>query len=186
MSALIKNNVCFMRMLFVLLTFLLIQNCGVSQNSGMFKNKELKQGQTICPEDGICTIEILKNNSLSLNYDTTGQLYPEFNTSENIVLKFEYTRNDIPNTEDDGYREIIYLEINKNDLPISLKHNELQNVKMLFARLCFCRGQTGYYKVIDGNLSISVKDNNMYELKLNFIINEVPQIINMIHEYIEL
>ena len=60
--------------------------------------------------------DIYEKKSLSLKKDGTGQLYPELVDSENIVLEFEYDRNKIPNTEDSGYRELIYLELNKNNL----------------------------------------------------------------------
>lgn len=40
----------------------------------------------------------------------------------------------------------------------------------------FCKGQTGLYKVVSGSLDFANKKK--LNLKLNFKINEVPQIIN--------
>jgi len=57
-------------------------------------------------------------------------------------------------------------------------------VKALFARLCFCRGQTGYYIINQGQLSIKKLSESQYHLKMRFKIDEVPQVISEIDEVI--
>ena len=55
-----------------------------------------------------------------------------------------------------------------DDLEINLKDGELNNVKALFARLCFCRGQTGYYTLNQGQIAIKKLSENQYHLKMRF------------------
>jgi hypothetical protein len=50
---------------------------------------------------------------------------------------------------------------------------------MHFGRFCFCRGQTGYYKVEEGKLNLK-KTNDTIALNLDFTITKVPQIIKTI------
>ena len=50
---------------------------------------------------------------------------------------------------------------------------------MLFGRYCFCRGQTGLYRVKKGNLQIVSLNDNIH-FNLDFTIDEVPQIIKNI------
>ena len=90
--------------------------------------------------------------------------------------------DEIPNTMDSSYREILYLELNPKALEIEKEGVNLQDVKLLFARLCFCKGQTGYYKITEGKLKISQVQDNTYHLYLEFNTSEVPQILHKISE----
>lgn len=175
-----------MKSFIIAVCYILVLGCCVGQKSSMSENKELINTQTYCPDDGICKFEVLTNKSLTLNYDTTGQLYPEIIDSKEIVVVFEYKRNDIPNTEDSHYIEKIYLELNPNNLTTNIKNSQLKVTKALFARLCFCRGQTGYYEIQKGNLLISKMNENLYNLKFDFEIDTVPQVIKSISETIQL
>jgi len=155
--------------------------CGGIKQSPI-ENITTIESKTLCPDDGVCTFDIFKNSTLEIKSDNIGLIYPEINNGNNIVLKFEYTRNEIPNTADSNHQEIIYLELDSNKIENNLKDINLQNVKLLFGRLCFCRGQTGYYKIVNGILSIKKISNNEYLLKLEFKINEVPQVVSIINE----
>ena len=105
---------------------------------------------TNCPKDGVCTFEVLPNKTLNIKTDGIGALYPELLDGQNTVIKFEYKRHQIPNTADGEYSEIIYAEIDSNKTEISLQNESLKSAKLLFGRLCFCRGETGYYYVSKG------------------------------------
>jgi hypothetical protein len=50
---------------------------------------------------------------------------------------------------------------------------------MLFGRFCFCKGQTGYYKVEQGTLNLIYK-KNVVDFTLDFTVTKVPQIIKSI------
>ncbi|PNQ74847.1 hypothetical protein C1T31_01530 [Hanstruepera neustonica] len=136
--------------------------------------------ESLCPNDGTCSFEVLKNKSIDLKFDGLGQLYPDIIDSNKMVVKFEYKRNEIPNTADSGYREIIYLELEPNKPELDINDSELEITKALFARLCFCRGQTGYYRINKGSLSVKGIKEGLYRLEFSFNIGEVPQIINSV------
>jgi hypothetical protein len=135
-----------------------------------------------CPENGECSFDVLHHSSINVLNDEFGNSYSEFQESDAIVLKFEYKRNEIPNTADSGYREEIYIELNPENLEIDLKNQELQMVKLHFGRFCFCKGQTGLYKISKGRLTIKKTSVNRYLLNLEFKTDEVPQVISKIIE----
>ena len=167
-------------MKYLFLLFLLVFSCASKQNATAIDS--IQTNASPCPEDGDCIFEVLSNQSFSIEKDGIGALYPKIVAGNTIILKFEYKRNDIPNTANGQYRELVYLELNRDHLEIDLKEDELNNVKALFARLCFCRGQTGYYIINQGQLSIKKLSENQYHLNMRFQIDEVPQVISEINE----
>ena len=175
-----NNLPLIMRLLF--LFSLLIFSCASKQNAVAVD--DIKINSLACPEDGVCVLEVLYNQSFSIEKDGIGALYPKITEGNKTILKFEYKRNEIPNTVDGNYSELIYLELDPDQLEIELKDESLKNAKALFARLCFCRGQTGYYNISQGDLSIKKLSNNQYHLKMSFKIEEVPQVISTIDEVI--
>jgi len=141
---------------------------------------------SICPKDGVCTFNIEKDKMFTLKKDDIGALYPVIGEGEKTILKFEYKQNEIPNVQDNSYKEIILLEIDLKNPEISLTNSTLKTAKATFARLCFCRGKTGYYPIKEGKLNITKIDDKTYSLEFDFKIEEVPQIINKIKETIKL
>ncbi|MEC4004115.1 hypothetical protein OX283_005570 [Flavobacterium sp. SUN052] len=137
--------------------------------------------ESLCPSDGKCTIEILRNKSLEIKKDEFGSLYYQVietlnNTS---VIVYKYDRNVPKELQDGNYREEIIFEIKNSDTNLVLSEKELQTTKMIFGRFCYCKGQTGYYLVENGNLNLSQKDNKI-SFSLDFTITKVPQIIRSI------
>ncbi|HLV14565.1 MAG TPA: hypothetical protein VKY41_05245 [Xanthomarina sp.] len=137
---------------------------------------------TVCPEDGVCTFEVFTNKILNIKPDGIGALYPEILDGNKTVIKFEYKRHEIPNTADSGYSEVIYAEIDPNLQEMNLENELLNQAKVLFGRLCFCRGETGYFYVKEGVLTIVSNPSGFKTYKLDFKINEVPQIIKSFEE----
>jgi len=172
-----------MRYLCVIIICFLICSCNAKQK--VLTVKEVDKSASFCPDDGVCTFEVLQNKSLKVLHDEFGNLYKEISEGTSIILKFEYKRNQISNTVDGHYRELIYVELDPNNLTFKLDNSQLQNVKLLFARFCFCKGQTGYYKVKNGKLFVS-KENDNYRINLEFKVNEVPQVITSINEVFRL
>ncbi len=160
------------------LVIVLLFSCNSQKNASQENNlkNELK-----CPKDGVCTFEVLKNKTFLIK-SKFGDTYPEFSDGNKTILKFEYIRNSIPNTEDSGYRELVYVEIDANSSELELEGKALKIAKVSFGRLCFCRGQTGYYNVDQGKLSITKNENGSHTFELDFKVNEVPQIIMSIRE----
>lgn len=136
-----------------------------------------------CPENGICTIEILENKSLNVLNDDIGSIYYQLAENESrSVVHFKYDRNKTEYTSDSGHVEEIIFEIDKNEKNINLENIELQETKMLFGRHCFCRGQAGFFKVKMGKLKISTeKEKTTYEL--SFKVNDIPQLFSEIKFY---
>ncbi|SFZ90514.1 hypothetical protein SAMN05428642_101981 [Flaviramulus basaltis] len=129
----------------------------------------------LCPEEGNCSYEILKNKKINYNYNNLSDFYPTFSEGDKLVFKFEYKQNEIPNTQDSSYREEVIIELDSTDL--EFETTTFKGEKILFARWCYCKGQTGYYKIQQGKLSVKKIENNTYQLNLNFKMEQVPQVI---------
>lgn len=168
-------------LLFSLTLFLTSCSCKKSavnnQETMMAKIVKL---QSNCPSDGKCTVEIFPNKSMNIQTDGTGAMYNQLvDSKETSVIVYQYNRDVPEGLQDGNYREEIIFEIKNGDTNGVLSGNDLQQTKMLFGRFCFCRGQTGYYKVTDGTLNLTQKENSI-SFDLNFTITEVPQIIKTI------
>lgn len=166
------------------LILLLIVSCKSTKNANAaFVAKEaFLINATNCPENGTCTIELLPNTSLEFKKDEFGIAYPLISEGNKTVFKFIYTRNSIPNTQDSNYSEIVFAELDAAISEKKLTNEKLQDVKMHFGRLCFCKGQTGYYPIKNGNFKISKASKKAFKIDFNFKITEVPQIISEINE----
>ncbi|MBE9489501.1 MAG: hypothetical protein IMY67_04340, partial [Bacteroidetes bacterium] len=97
-----------MRYLHMLLVCFLFYSCNAKQK--ILAEKDDNKITTTCPENGKCLFEVLQQKSLKILKDEFGNLYPEISDGDNIILKFEYKRNEIPNTMDSSYSELIYVE----------------------------------------------------------------------------
>ena len=170
-----------MRVVYLLVFSLLLGSCGTNQKTAQTKKTEVLNFN--CPPNGDCVFEVLKNSSLLIKYDDFGKLYPEIVPGNKLVIKYHYKKDEIENTVDGSYSEFVYLEIDENDKQIILKDEELQKVKMLFGRICFCRDAMGYFKVTEGSLFIFNNDRKLL-INSKFKVKKVPQIITEINENI--
>ncbi len=171
----------------ILLPFFILLLCcnsvknNVEKENKMDKEVEITEKNNSCPEDGICTIEILKNKSLDIKKDELNYIYfKEIDNNTTSIIKYQYQRNTNKNYEDGNYKEEIIFEIENNETNLKLLDSSLQNTKMLYGRHCYCKGQAGYFKVTKGNLSL-IRENEEYQVSLDFTITEVPQIIKVIN-----
>lgn len=136
--------------------------------------------ESVCPENGKCTIELLRNKSLAVKADEFGSVYYQIlESNETSVVIYRYDKDVPKNLQDANYREEIIFEINNKTQSLSLSGKDLQQCKMLFGRFCFCKGQTGYYKVEDGMINL-IQNDNVVNFNLDFTITKVPQIIKSI------
>lgn len=151
-------------------------------NAAKFQNEMT----TFCPENGKCTTEIFRNKSLDIKEDEFGSIYyNQVDNSETSIVKFAYNRNVPKGLQDGNYREEIVFEINNSDKELTLKNQEIQKTKMLFGRFCYCKGSTGNYKIIDGNLNLK-QSNKEVQFQLEFKNNKVPQLLTTISENIKI
>tara|TARA_R110002049_G_scaffold65035_1_gene170999 strand:- start:137828 stop:138394 length:567 start_codon:yes stop_codon:yes gene_type:complete len=137
-----------------------------------------------CPENDMCSLEVLQNKKLNILRDNLGEIYPEIADGNQLLLKFKFEKNADLNVADGHYIEEIYIELNPNNL--QKETTDFKKENLLFARLCFCKGQTGYYRIRTGRLSVKNIKDGTYKIDFNFKIDEVPQIITSITEIFSL
>jgi hypothetical protein len=169
-----------MKKIFLISSTILFSFCGTKKNiMSQEKNIEITT-ESICPIDGACNTEILKNKSLVVKTDEFGSIYTETIDNETTsVIIYQYNRTINGDLQDAGYREELIFEIKNYNTELTLSNEMLQQTKMLFGRFCYCRGQTGYYKVEEGILKLK-KSSDDITFNLDFTINKVPQIIKNI------
>ena len=137
-----------------------------------------------CPEDGDCSFEILKNSVLKINYDSHGKMYPEIVEGDKIVIKYHYKKKTHDNVMDDSYSEYVYLEFDPKEKQVILKDKDLSKAKMIFGRICYCKGAMGYFPIKEGSLFLFNLDNSL-QIRTSFKISKVPQVIHQIDENIK-
>lgn len=128
-----------------------------------------------CPKQVDCTIQILTGKSMLIQNDGNATTYTLQDATGTNVIIYKHNKIVKGDLQDAGYREEIVFEIDQKNGSLKLTDANLQTTKMLFGRFCFCKGQTGYYPVEQGTLSIG---NDIADL--NFIISQVPQITKKI------
>jgi hypothetical protein len=158
----------------------------VSCKSTFVVNEALLVNTVNCPENGDCTIELLPNTSLEFKKDEFGSLYPVISEGNKTVFKYIYNRKPVPNTQDSYYTEIVLAEFDSVISPKKFTDETLKNIKLHFGRLCYCKGETGYYPIKKGEFSISKSTKKSFKIDFNFKIDEVPQIISSINETVSL
>ncbi|MGA9269123.1 MAG: hypothetical protein WBV45_00770 [Lutimonas sp.] len=166
-------------MLRSILFFVLLVGCSSSKEQA--SKDQIPPPRVNCPEGGDCTFEVVQNSTLTLKTDPTGATYPEIEAGENVVIRYHYKKDQEPDALDSSYSEYLYFEITPGRVEISLKDSELQRVKMIFGRICFCKGETGYFPVKKGNLFIYQNEGDLL-VRGAFSISKIPQTLKEIDE----
>lgn len=163
------------------LLFLILLSCfGCSSQTKVNQSADVVSIQESCPKDGICKVEMFKNKRLVVIPDSLGDLYYELEESKTTtVIKYTYNRNSDNDLADGTYREELLFEINSTTMNLNLSGKELKETKMLFGRFCYCKGQTGYYKIENGTLKMD-KQKNKVALVIQFQQDQVPQVVSAI------
>lgn len=163
------------------LLFLILISCfGCSSQTKVSRSADVVSTQESCPKDGICKVEAFNNKRLIIKYDSLGDLYYELEESKTTtVVLYTYNRKSDNDLADGTYREELLFEINSNAMNLNLSGKELQETKMLFGRFCYCKGQTGYYKVENGTLKMD-KQKDKVALAIQFQQDHVPQVLSAI------
>lgn len=166
--------------LFILI-FCTFYSCNCKKNTVLqgVENKQFSI-ESECPENGKCTIELLKNKAINFKSDEFGTGYYTLEESATTsVIQYQYNRTVPEGLQDGNHKEEVLFEITYDDNEVSLTDSELQNTKMIFGRICFCRGQTGYYQITNGTLHLK-KDAATISVDLDFKITQVPQLYSKI------
>ncbi|SEA72441.1 hypothetical protein [Bizionia paragorgiae] len=163
------------------LMILIVFSCHSTKKTSNNEHSKVMITNQQCPKDGVCSLEVLRKKSITVKTDEFGNSYTEITENDHSsLLVFEYKRNSIEGVQDDNYQEFVYIELASKTENLSIKDSNLQDAKVTFVRLCFCKGQTGAYKVNSGKLNITKMDTSNYQLEMTFKVNEVPQVINAI------
>ena len=154
-----------MRYLYILLFFSFI-SCKTNKASitSLLSNKIVK---ATCDEKALCTVEVLKNKNYSFDIDSMGKLFPKMIDGENIVIKYTYKLIPPAGVSDAFQSETLHFVIN-DDIISELKNEDLQKIKLIYGKNCFCKDIQGFYKVKLGTFSI-----NGSEVTIKFTIPEV-------------
>ena len=166
------------------LLILLLVSCKSTKNatSTITVNEAVLINTVNCPENGDCTIELLPNSSLEFKKDEFGNLYPIISEGNKTIFKYIFTRKSAPNTQDSNYSEVIFAELDAAISEETITDEALETKKLTFGRLCFCKGETGYYPIKKGEFKITKSSNKSFKIDFTFNIKEVPQIVSNINE----
>lgn len=162
----------------ILLCSIIISCCNTK--SAALSKKAMAVLQSECPENGSCVIVSSPGKSMSVDEDEYGNLhYTLKDDSSKSVFAVTYNRNVPKDVQDGTYREEIIFECDNLNKSAVIEGEALQNVKLLFGRFCYCKGQTGYYKINKGSLMIS-GDNKQRVFSLNFTNTQTPQVLSSV------
>jgi len=162
-----------MKKLFIC-TAVLFLSCASKKTTGDQTSVTL-QLESECPKAGTCRIEVFENKKMQVNLDEFGSVYYKLEDDiQKKVVKYSYSKTVKGNIQDAGYREEIVFELDNFENQ-NYENAGIQKTQMLFGRFCYCKGQTGNYKVTTGKLSIQDK-----KASLSFTVSEVPQLIQKI------
>lgn len=174
-----------MKKMLAIATMAILASCnttkGVSTTNWLGKTVTIK---TDCPENGTCTAT--RDVGKGLGKDAySDKVYPKIvENSETILIQYEFDRKKAEGDyADDFHKEEIYIEIPAKTFKKEYKNEELQEVKLMFGRHCYCKGSAGYFKITEGTLKIDNSENKT-KVKLTFKA-PVPQLFDNIEFTVE-
>ena len=173
--------------LITLLSFLFLFNsCGNNKKVVLTTHKEvIILADGLEEKDGDVSVVISNHSNLNLKDDTIGAIYPVIASGTNIVVSFKYEEKSPEGTSDGDYSETLYFEIPQNTTVLNLMDEELNNVKLLYGKQCFCRGEAGYYEVKKGKIKIVKTESELY-FDISFNIDETSAKLVRVAQYIKL
>lgn len=171
----------------LIICVLVLASCKTSKptNSDMAVNNIIFVQSENCPENGKCVLELIPNKSIVFKNDEFGNLYPVISEGTKTIFKYTYTKNPVSEVEDSNYTEIVYAELDLTN-NIQLQNETLNNIKLHYGRLCFCKGESGYFPITRGVFNLTKTATDSVKIDVDFIIKKVPQIVKEIHETVSL
>lgn len=147
--------------------------------------EQMENSPSDCPEEGICSVVVHKNKSLSIKDDGTGALYPQLLDGTNTVIEYTYLKKGPEGTVDGDYSETIHFEIPAGTDSFSKENASLTDVNLLYGKHCYCKGEAGYYPITDGKLLVN-KNKLGTVIDLKFKVHKTSQVITHISEMVRL
>lgn len=172
-----------MKNLILVLLVIMVSGCKSTHINKALSSldKKYTTETTNCIPNATCQIDLIPNANLIIKQDEFENSYIDIEKGHHTVIRYLLKRSAIPNTADSNYSEIIYLEIDNFNKTLILNDKELQQIKMTYARLCNCKGTSGYFKVTNGHLKLHLKKNEL-TLITNFNVEKIPQLLTNINE----
>lgn len=174
------------KILFLSLTALILGCTPVKHTLAETKTNEMTSKfiiNSFCPIEGSCKVDRIPNVSLSVapvEEGNRGEVFYELLPSENTdVVIYTYKKHTDDVLMDGFYREEIIFEVPKARQRLLLEHINLQDVKMIFGRFCYCKGETGYYKVKRGTADIKYSQKQI-KASINVNVLDVPQVTSKV------
>ncbi|MBL4746342.1 MAG: hypothetical protein JKY08_08225 [Flavobacteriaceae bacterium] len=149
-------------------------------------SKEIHQVSQTQLTNGRSTISIIPHKKAVLKKDAFNIGYVALEESKGSLFKFEFIKKVPGNLADAHYSEIIYIDFPENFSEINTIDLPLVATQILFGRFCYCKGQTGFYKVENSDFTAKMITKNRLKLALKFQIKQVPHLISELKEDIHL
>lgn len=183
-SSLQTQKIVYLNMKFftplIICAFLLL-SCKAQKTDIDSKTNELSSSVE-CPEDGNCSFELFPNSSINLVVREGTSSYTTIEEGNKTVFKFSFKRNVDQQVVDGHYIEEVFAEFDSDISELNLENKELRQVNLILNRICFCKGSYGSYIVTKGQLTLKKMKKNTYSLRIDFKVDEVPQVITSISE----
>jgi len=116
---------------------------------------------------------------------TIGQYYPVIEKGDKMIVEFSFLEKGPDGTVDGDYSETIQFEVSNTIDKFTIADKDLEQVNLLYGKQCFCRGEAGYYKIDQGNLTVE-KSEDQIVFDLSFIVKETSHKVVRIKETVSL
>src|SRR5690606_26163880 len=141
----------------LMLIAIAVSTVGCSSKKGVESTNWLGKKVTmysVAPENG--TVTASRTFEKGLKLDAFNELYPQtIENQETVVIEYSFDRNKSDkNYADDFYKEELFLEIPVKDFKKQYTNEELQQVKLVYGKHCYCKGEAGYFKITEGTLKL--------------------------------
>lgn len=147
--------------------------------------EQMKTNPAECPEDGTCSVTIHKNKVMNIMPDkATGGVYPTLTDGDGTVVEYTFLREGPPGTVDGNYSETIHFEIPANTTNLKKVNTALTDVKLLYGKHCYCKGEAGYYPISEGTLILEKSETGIV-FDLDFRVNKTSQVVSHITEMVK-
>jgi len=166
----------------IVFVFLFLCMSCKSQSLKKFSKSQEVFSSTKCPKNGDCSFELFTNSSINLVTREGTSSYTTIEKGDKTVFKFSFKRNVDQQVIDGHYIEEIFAEFDTKTLSLTLENETLKKVNLILNRICYCKGSYGSYVVSKGQLSLKKIKADTYHLRIDFKVDEVPQIITSINE----
>jgi len=128
-------------------------------------------------------LTISPNSKLFVSKDNFNIVNVIQQKGKNLILKFEYKTMPSKNLADANYREVLFLEIPNHKQELHL--TQFKNIKVWFARFCYCKDYIGYFNITNGDLNL-VLNKQYLKIKMQFTLHNIPHVVNFINQKISL